>query len=417
MSASARDKGPSPLDPAKRRSTIFIVATTILIDFVGFGVLVPVLPEMAHRFGAGALQISLILAAYAGAQLLFLPAWGWCSDRFGRRPVVLVSLAGTVASFLMLAAADGLPMVYVSRILGGFFAASVGTAQAVITDVTAPGERAGGMGKIGAAAGVAMVVGPALGGLLDDFGPGWPFYAVSAIAGLNFVGAFFFLPETRPPGTTRPAWRDLARTLVPTPLRMIGSVHDARIAVFLYFWLHLYLGFAVVEASLPIFLLRRHGASPFDVGLLFATLGVIVTFTQGWLVGRVTTRHNEFALMIAGCVLMAIGLGAVPLMDGFGPLYAVGALIALGNGLTFPIFTSLYSRACGTEDAGELLGDANAMGITGRVIGAIGAGVLMDDVDLGAPFWAAALVLGSAAVLFAVLRGALERADANDAPP
>ncbi len=406
MHAPSPEQVPEVAGPA-RRSTIFIVATTILVDFVGFGVLVPVLPEMAHRFGAGALQISLILAAYAGAQLLFLPAWGWCSDRFGRRPVLLVSLAGTVVSFIMLALADGLPLVYLSRILGGFFAASVGTAQAVITDLTDPSERAGGMGKIGAAAGVAMVLGPALGGLLDDLGPAWPFYVVSAIAGVNFVGAFFFLPETRPPDVERPAWRDLARTLVPTPLRMIGQVHDRRIAVYLYLWLHLYLGFAVVEASLPIFLLRRHGVTPFDIGLLFAALGVVVTVTQGWLVGHVTTRRNDYGLMIAGCIAMALGLGLVPMVDGLGGLYAVGGLIALGNGFTFPIFTSLYSRACAAGEAGELLGDANAMGITGRVIGAIGAGVLMDDVDLGAPFWAAAVVLGSGAGLFVALRGVL----------
>ncbi len=400
-----------PLSGSGRRPAIIVVATTILVDFVGFGVLVPVLPEMAHRFGADALGISLLLAAYAGAQLVFLPAWGWCSDRFGRRPVVLVSLAGTVASFVLLALADGLALVYVSRILGGFFAASVGTAQAVITDITPPSERASGMGKIGAAAGVGMVLGPALGGLLDDVGPGWPFYAVSAIAAVNFVGALFFLPETRPAGLARPDWRELAPTFVPTPLRVIGQAHDRPIGIFLYLWLHLYLGFAVVEASLPIYLLQRFEMPPFDIGLLFAALGVVVVFTQGWLVGRVTTRRNEGALMIAGCMVMAVGLGLVPLMGNQAGLYAVGMLIALGNGFTFPIFTSIYSRACAAGEAGELLGEANAMGITGRVLGAIGAGILMDEVELGAPFWAAAMVLGTGTVLLLALRGVLAPSD------
>lgn len=396
------------LDPSTRRFTIFIVALTILIDFIGFGVLIPVLPEMANRMGAGALQISLILAAYALAQLLFLPVWGWCSDRWGRRPVLLVSLGGTVASFMLLAVADDLWLIYASRILGGFFAASVGTAQAVITDVTDPIDRAGGMGKIGASAGVALVLGPALGGILDDFGPGWPFYAVSAIAGANLLLAFFFLPETRPKDAPRPPLRDLGRTLIPVPIRMAMAVHDRRIALFLYFWFHLYLGFAAVEASLPIFLLRKFEATPYDVGLLFASLGVIVAFTQGWLVGRVTHRQNEYALMIVGCALTAVGLGAVPLMEDYRMLYAVGALIALGHGLALPVFTSLYSRACDAGEAGELLGDGNAMGIAGRVLGAIGAGLLMDYVSLDAPFWAAAAVMGAVAILFALLSRPLQ---------
>jgi MFS family permease len=403
MPPQAEEQLPPRLALSVRRSTILIVATTILIDFIGFGVLIPVLPEMVLRLGAGAFQISLILAAYALAQLLFLPVWGWCSDRWGRRPVLLVSLGGTVASFMLLAAADGLWLIYVSRILGGFFAASVGTAQAVITDVTEPSERAGGMGKIGASAGVALVIGPALGGILDDVGPGWPFYAVSGIAAINLLIALFALPETRPSDLARPPLRDLGRTLIPVPIRMAMSVHDRRIAVLLYLWFHLYLGFAVVEASLPIYLLSAHRATPFDVGLLFAALGVVVAITQGWLVGRITTRANEFALLILGCSLTAVGLGTIPLVDHFGALYAVGGLIAIGHGLALPIFTSLYSRACTAGEAGELLGDGNAMGIAGRVLGAVGAGLLMDHVDLGAPFWAAAAVMGAAALLFALL--------------
>jgi len=415
MPPQAEEQPSSRLAPGARRSTIFIVATTILIDFVGFGVLIPVLPELALRFGAGAFQISLILAAYALAQLLFLPVWGWCSDRWGRRPVLLVSLGGTVVSFALLAMADGLWLIYVSRILGGFFAASVGTAQAVITDVTPPAERAGGMGKIGASAGLALVIGPALGGILDDIGPGWPFHAISTIAFVNLVIAFFALPETRPRDLAPPPLLDLGRTLIPVPIRVVMAVHDRHIALFLYFWFHLYLGIAVVEASLPIYLLREYEASPFHVGLLFASLGVIVAVTQGWLVGRITTRRNEYALLVVGCVLMAVGLGTVPLVDRYGALYAVGALIALGHGLVLPIFTGLYSRACAMDEAGELLGDGNAMGIAGRVLGAICAGLLMDDVALGAPFWAAGAVMGAAALLFAATSKRLGSSDPRHA--
>ena len=150
----------SPEGVHKRsRAVLIVVFTTILIDFIGFSVLIPVLPLFADRLGATPLQIGLIL----------LPLWGWASDRMGRRPVLLFSLLGTAASFVLLAGAETIALVYVARILAGFFAASIGTAQAVVTDVTPPSERAGGMGVIGAAFGIGMVVGPMLGGGLARF--------------------------------------------------------------------------------------------------------------------------------------------------------------------------------------------------------------------------------------------------------
>src|SRR3990172_8374167 len=128
----------SPPRSGSQRSVLVIVFSTILIDFIGFSVLIPVLPLFAQRLGASPTEIGLILTIYALAQLIFLPAWGWVSDRIGRRPVLLVSLAGTVASFTLLAAADSIGMIYAAPALAGFFAASIGTAHAVVTDVTPP---------------------------------------------------------------------------------------------------------------------------------------------------------------------------------------------------------------------------------------------------------------------------------------
>jgi MFS family permease len=143
MTQPGSEVQPDPGPGASRspRTVLAIVFATILIDFVGFSVLVPVLPLYAERLGAAPHQVGLILTVYALAQLLFLPAWGWVSDRVGRRPVLLVSLAGTALSFALLARADSIPMIYAARALGGFFAASIGTAQAVVTDVTSTRER------------------------------------------------------------------------------------------------------------------------------------------------------------------------------------------------------------------------------------------------------------------------------------
>jgi len=391
---------PSPR-PQNSRAVIWIVFATILIDFVGFSILIPVLPEYADSLGANAFQVALILALYALVQLLFLPLWGWFSDRFGRRPVILVSLAGTVVAFILLAFADTLAMIYFSRILGGFFAACVGTAQAVITDVTPPAKRADGMGKIGAALGVAFVLGPAAGGILADFGTAWPFYAVALIAAINFVLACFYLPETRPIEDSTPPSTEFWQSLVPTPIRMVAMVHDRHVGIYLYLWFHIYVGFAAVEGSFPLYLLRRYDATSLDVGLIFAWIGIFIALTQGVLVGRLARFLSEGSLVLIGLSISAAGLIAITLVPTYGWLYAVGPVMAIGSGLAFPSFTSLYSKTCEARDAGELLGQGNSMGVAGRVVGALCAGLLMDHFGLATPFMAAGAMMLSGALIFA----------------
>jgi DHA1 family tetracycline resistance protein-like MFS transporter len=401
MPPSQQEAPTPPGTNAHPRTIIFIVFATILIDFIGFSILIPVLPDYADRLGASAFEVASIVAVYALTQLLFLPAWGWFSDRFGRRPVILVSLTGTVGSFLLLAFAEDLNTIYVSRIFGGFFAASVGTAQAVITDVTPPSQRADGMGKIGAALGLAFVLGPALGGILADFSTQMPFYAVSAVAAINLVLAWFYLPETQPVGEREPVWAELWQSLVPTPIRMLMSVHDRRVGLYLYLWFHIYVGFAAVEGSFPLFLLRRYNATTLEVGLIFAWIGVFIAVSQGVLVGRLARFMKEGTLVVLGLLITGVGLLGIALAPSFTWLYVAGPVVAMGNGIAFPSFTSLYSQTCDDRDAGELLGQGNSMGIAGRVVGALAAGLLMDYFGLAIPFLAAGAVMFSAAAVFA----------------
>jgi DHA1 family tetracycline resistance protein-like MFS transporter len=400
MSVEESRQPSEPARPARSGLIVAIVFATVLIDFIGFSILIPVLPEYADHLGANAFEVAGIVAIYALTQLLFLPAWGWASDRVGRRPVILVSLSGTVASFILLAFAEDMATIYVSRILGGFFAASIGAAQAVITDVTEPSKRAEGMGKIGAALGVAFVLGPALGGLLAGVGPKVPFYAVSAIAFVNFVLAWFFLPETRPAHEARPQGNELLVSLVPTPIRMVTHVHDRRIGLYLYLWFHIYVGFAAVEGSFPLYLLKRYEATSLDVGIVFAWIGVFVAVTQGVLVGRLARVMKEASMVVLGLVITAIGLIGITLTPSYPWLFVVGPIVAIGNGLAFPAFTSLYSQTCEARDAGELLGQGNSMGVAGRVVGAMAAGWVMDHFGLNSPYLVAAVVIFSGAVIF-----------------
>jgi MFS family permease len=401
------DADPGPGAGRTPRTVLAIVFATILIDFIGFSVLVPVLPLYAERLGAAPHQVGLILTVYALAQLLFLPAWGWASDRIGRRPVLLVSLFGTALSFAFLARAETIPMIYAARALGGFFAASIGTAQAVVTDVTSPRERAGGMGAIGAAFGVGMILGPVLGGSLAALHPQAPFYAVAGLAAANLLLAIAKLPETRTPDERPPRWRDLGIALIPIPLRLLAAVHDRRVGLYLYLFFHLFTAFAVVEALVTLYLALAFGANELEVALVFAWIGVVIVFTQGYLVRRLVASQGEVRLVLIGIAAMGAGLVGVSLAPSLGWFYAVGSLIALGNGLAFPSFTSLYSRACQAEKAGALLAESQSMATAGRIVGPYAAGLVMGWWSPGAPFWMAGVMMFAAIGVFWAFRTTL----------
>lgn len=402
--------GPSPAGesaqgPVVGGSVLFVVFTTILIDFIGFSVLIPVLPQFAKRLGAGPREIPALLYLYALAQLVFLPAWGFVSDRVGRRPVILVSLAGTAASFSLLATATDLTTVYVSRILAGFFAASIGTAQAVVTDVTGHAERARGMGTIGAAFGLGMILGPPLGGMLGHWGEKYPFYAIAALALANLLLAFVRLPETAPKHAK--GWNGLLHTLVPVPLRLLGTVHDRRIGLYLYFFFHLFSAFAVLEAMITFYLSERFAATKLDVAWIFACIGLVLALTQGLLLRHLVAKVGEVRLVAAGLLIMACGLLGVAMAPGLPWYFAIGAVIAFGNGITFPSFSSLYSKACAAQRAGEFQAQSQSMATTGRIVGPLIAGWVMASPTDGTPFVMAAAMMLAALVLFGFARKTL----------
>src|SRR5579859_1903795 len=179
------------------RSPLFLMALTVFIDFAGFGLVIPLLPFWAERLGAGPLGVGLVLTMYALAQFLFTPMLGALSDRYGRRPVILASLVIQALAFALSALASSLPILLAARFIGGLGASNIGSAQAVVSDVTPVEKRARGMGLIGAAIGLGFVVGPALGGLLASFGSTVPFWAAMIVALANALLVLRFLPETR----------------------------------------------------------------------------------------------------------------------------------------------------------------------------------------------------------------------------
>jgi MFS family permease len=359
-----------------------IVFVTMLIDFAGYTLLVPLLPKFAKELDATPFEVGLIVTVYALTQLIFLPVWGWASDRLGRRPAILGSLFGTTVAYGILiyaVYANSMWWVYFSRVLAGFFASSLGTAQAVVTDLTPPSQRARGMGVLGAAMGIGFVIGPALGGILGQDDVRIPFAFVMAVSFFNFTAALFVLPESRP--GDRAPWRraELARLLVPTPFKVMLASHGRRIGVYLYLFFHLFTAFAALESMFALFLLDRFDADARAAGFVFAWIGIWMALTQGWLLGRMTPAFGEWNLSVGGLTVMALGLAVLPFVQSLDGVYALAPVVAIGNGLSFPSLASLYSKACAADNAGELLGQSQSMATTGRIVGPMWAGYTMGN--------------------------------------
>ena len=364
-----------------------MIFATILLDFMGFSILIPVLPTVLVDLGADAVDVAVVLALYVIAMVVFLPFWGWVSDRIGRRPVLLACLLGTAASFAVMAVAQTLATFYVARVLAGFFGASVGTAQAYITDITSEDERAGGIGMIGAASAMGALFGPALGGLLLNVDPALPFYVPVAIALIAFAAALFFLPESRAASPEMNGWKGLARTFVPTPLLVFFASHDNRTRLYLYLFLHVFAAFAALEGMFPLYAAARFEWAEVEVGLFLSLIAISFALTQLVLVARLSQLIGEVGLSAIGLGLCSLGLLGLGETHTVWVMVAAAIVTAVGTGLWFPTFTSMFSKACGSADeAGEYMARSVAMSQTGRGLGIIVGGLAHQHIAPGAEF-------------------------------
>ena len=368
---------------AKKRSrnAILMVALVVLVDITGFGLILPLLPFWAERLGANPFEVGLILTVYAAAQFLFTPVLGALSDRIGRRPVILVSLLIEAVGFALTALAGTLPLLLVARFVGGLGASNIGSAQAVVADVTAPKDRARGMGMVGAAIGLGFVVGPALGGILAGLGATVPFWAALVVALLNALLVLIFLPETR---VQRPAavmsekrlalfagWRRAIQTPAIARLILINLLFT--------------LAFTAMEAVFPLFTQREFGWLATQNGYLFTYVGVIIVIMQGGMVGQLVKRFGERGLQIAGLGLLAVGLALLPFSGTLALLLVALALLSIGDGAVTPTNNALLSLATPPEAQGETLGLSQGVGSLGRMIGPLIAGALF-GASIGLPF-------------------------------
>jgi len=376
---------------------------TLFLDLVGFGIIIPVLPFYATHFGASPQLVTLLSTGFSLAQFLAAPVLGRVSDRFGRRPVMLISIAGSCVSMLVLGLATTLWVVFLSRVLAGLFTANISTAHAYVADRVAPARRAKYMGLMGSAIGLGFVFGPALGGLLSTpQHPELPFLVSAGLAAINWLMAFIWLPEshrstspvTPSPTEVRPSFRRVSRsvfdTLWGTPLGWLVVIN-----------LGYFLAFAAMESTYALLLDARLHFSAQQIGGIFAFIGVVIVLTQGVFVGRLVGRFGERHTLLIGSSILMIGLMTVGLMTTPWLAFVGSAGIACGNGLMTPSINALVSRNSSADRQGFHMGLAASAAALGRIVGPVWAGVVFARVGPGVPMLVAAGVVAVAAIVVA----------------
>lgn len=398
------------------RSPLLVIFITVFIDLVGFGIVIPVLPFYVEgtRFNASPRTVGLLFASYSIMQLIFTPILGRLSDKYGRRPVLLVSLVGTGIGFLIFGFATTLWMLFAGRILDGITGGNISTAQAYVADVTTHENRAQGMGMVGAAFGLGFIFGPALGGILSRWGISVPFLFAAALAFANAILLYFTLPETITPD--HPARASAAGG---GWTQVINALKQTRLAFVLLIYFLFIVAFSIMTTSFALYTMYRFGFDAQHNGYLFALVGMIAVLIQGVFIGRLVKRFGELPLVIAGALLFTLGLFVTPFVGpqagGLIALLLITGSFSIGNSLSTPALTSLASKSVGAGEQGGVLGVTQSAASLARAVGPTLGGLLiysaaatygadqkmhhMSDHSLRVTFWAAAAIMFAAFLL------------------
>jgi DHA1 family tetracycline resistance protein-like MFS transporter len=314
-----------------KKSPLLIIFFTVFIDLIGFGILLPLLPFYAKNLGANALTVGLLFTSFSLMQFLFAPIWGRLSDRIGRRPIILLGLLGSSISYLIFGLADTLWVLLASRLFAGICGANISTAQAYIADSTGPENRAKGMGIIGAAYGLGFIFGPAIGGILSQWGYRVPAFFASGLALANFLAALLLVPESLKPGviSSRPErgfnWSRLRFALAQPKLR-----------IYLVLFFLSTFAFANLEGTFALMTARKYQLDARHNGYLFAYIGILITIMQGGLIGRLVKKYGELRLVATGLLCLVFSLALLPYWPTVGWLL-VGLLpLTFGHGVSNP---------------------------------------------------------------------------------
>jgi MFS transporter, DHA1 family, tetracycline resistance protein len=395
-----------------RKASLGTIFLTVFLDLLGFGLVIPFLPGFARQLGASDLVAALTGAVYSLMQFLLVPFWGRLSDRIGRRPVLLGSIAATAAGMIFLGFADSLVLLFAARMWSGMATANIAVAQAYIADVTPPEGRARGMGLIGMAFGLGFIFGPFVGGILARVpimgrAGALPAFVAAGLSIINLALATVTLPESLPRESRGAATSHRRKAFDLAGARLALAHPDVGRALGINFLLVFW--FAGMEQTFRLFTDDAFSMSVAETGSYLGLVGVAAAVVQGGLIGRLSRRFGEVRLLIAGLLIQTAGfllLGAAPrvVASPRATLAAACVLIAAGSGLVSPSVSSYVSRRAGADTQGLMLGTLQSFSALARVLGPAVGGLLYQTIAPGAPYFAGAAGMLVAAFLAIGLR-------------
>ncbi|MEM8833633.1 MAG: MFS transporter [Pseudomonadota bacterium] len=383
----------SSVQQGKSKAAIVILMLTIFLDLLGLGIVIPLLPEYARSFGASAAMVGALVAGYSLMQFIFGPILGALSDRIGRRPVLLGTIAINGVAFVIFGLAGSFAMLFAARLVSGIAAANLSVAQASLSDMTPPSERAKVFGLIGAAFGMGFVFGPSLGALIvATLGTSAVGYCVAALCAVNFVSAFLFLKETRDPAVTNDSANEQG---IFTSLREVPAIRRLFGVMFLFT-----LGFSVMPVIGALIFADRFNLTAVQIGYVFTLVGVASAAVQA-AIGPLAKFFGERSVLLVGLVFVGGGIAALPFVpSGLFLWIGLPALViyAFGHAFVYPTLTALVAAETDEARQGTVLGQLQAAGSLALVIGPLGAGYLYDT-SLTTPFIVTGVVLTCAVIL------------------
>ena len=369
---------------------LFSVILVVFIDLLGFSLILPLLPYYAKTFQANSFTTGILVASYAVAQLIGAPLLGRLSDRFGRRPILLISVFGTFLGFLLLGFANALWMLFVSRIIDGLTGGNLSIAQAYITDVTDTKSRSQGLGLIGAAFGVGFIIGPVVGGVLSQWGYAVPALAAAGLSFANLILIYAWLPEslTAEMRAARPEKRPavtFGALLAALQRPFSGSLLITRF----FFGL----AFAILQTIFSLYALLKFNLNARDTGFVLAYIGVLSVITQGFLVGRISNKVREDILIISCVGVMALTLLGWGLAPSLPILLMILAPNAVAGGMLNTLLASTLTKAVAPQEIGGILGLSASIESSTRIIAPTLGGFLLQQVGTWAPGVVGAVIM------------------------
>ncbi|MCB1215485.1 MAG: MFS transporter [Deltaproteobacteria bacterium] len=364
---------------AKNKKPLLVLFSVVLLDLIGFGLAVPILPYYVKNFvSEGGVELGLLLSIYAAMQFLMAPFWGRLSDSWGRKKTLLLTMPGNIIGLLILANANSLWMLFLGRAISGIFAANISVATAFVSDLTSEENRSQGMGLIGAAFGIRFILGPAFGGILgEQWGLDAPFWAAAGLVAINLFYAWQVLEE--------PEKHHHERSSLKAALT-IPQVKKVMLSNFFYI-----LALVQLETLFPLFMKDHFAFSVKQVGYLMASMALFMAFIQGGLIRRLTKSFGEKKLILMGCILLSLGFVTLSIPNTWLKLLIPLGLATLGRGISQPCFFSFTSFLADKHNRGVVMGGFQSAASLARVFGP-SLGGLLYDWNFHSPFYASSLI-------------------------